>query len=286
MSGFCGSCGFALGANSSFCPRCGGRQAAAGPVQPLSAPAKGASKLLIGILVFLGVAGAAVIGGVWYVGHRVKEVVIAKAHEQGVDLNTIVPPKTRSTAHHRHGSPCDLLSKEEASALLGETVVRAVVQDQACMYMGPPGLTAKLAESQMSGAFKKAQAPGASGNGMEVASAVDQMVNSLGAAGGQTGVDGEMPLLMLIVDFEDGRAQMTAINASAALFGGIFNAAQEGKGAPISAQIKGLGDQAVRVPKLGLNVLAGDSFLRLIPGPIPDADAKSIDVARAVLKKL
>jgi len=47
-----------------------------------------------------------------------------------------------------------------------------------------------------------------------------------------------------------------------------------------------LGDQAVRFPKLGLNVLAGETFIRVVVGPVPDADPKSIAIARAVLKQL
>ena len=50
----------------------------------------------------------------------------------------------------------------------------------------------------------------------------------------------------------DGRAQMTAVTAANAIFGGIFKAA-EGKGADASpsamtAEVPGLGDRAVRVP--------------------------------------
>jgi hypothetical protein len=68
---------------------------------------------------------------------------------------------------------------------------------------------------------------------------------------------------------------------------GIFKDAKpDAKGEQFGAQIKGLGDQAVRVPKLRLNVLQGDTFIRIIAGPVADADAKSIDLARLVLKRL
>ena len=100
-----------------------------------------------------------------------------------------------------------------------------------------------------------------------------------------------MPLLMLMVEWDDGRSQFAALNMSKAIFGGIFRAAQadkadKGGGMTFGAEIKGLGDEAVRMPKLGLNVLEGDTLIRVIPGPVPAADAKTIDVARAVLKKL
>jgi hypothetical protein len=37
---------------------------------------------------------------------------------------------------------------------------------------------------------------------------------------------------------------------------------------------------------MGLNVLKGETLIRIIPGPIPEANAKTIDVARAVLEKM
>jgi len=154
------------------------------------------------------------------------------------------------------------------------------------MYYGPPGLSAKLAQEQAAGTFKRAQAPNSNVGGTEIANAVDQLANSLGATAGQTGNGGEMPLLILAVD-DDGKAPMAAVNASNALFSGFFKAAEpDNKKAGFGAPIQGLGDQAVRLPKLGLNVLQGDTLIRLVPGPIPDADAKTIDLARLVLKKL
>ena len=52
------------------------------------------------------------------------------------------------------------------------------------------------------------------------------------------------------------------------------------------ADIPGLGDRAVRLANLGLNVLQGNTLIRLIPGPIPDANDKAIAIARAILPKL
>lgn len=290
MAGFCGSCGFPLGENGAFCPQCGTRQAMAGSgaPPPPAAPAAGSGlKILMVVLVCLGVAGAAVIGGVWYVAHRVKEAVVEKAKENGVDLHSIIPPATDTKNLHKTHKPCDLLSKEEAARILGEPVERTEYREDACDYYGPPGLSAKLAQDQAADTFKRAQAPGAKPGGMEVANGVGALIDSLGAAAGQTGSGGEMPLLMLVVSDGDGRSVMAAQNATNALFSGIFKAAEpDAKEGQFSGQIKGLGDQAVRVPKLGLNVLQGDTIIRIIAGPVPGADAKSIDLARLVLKRL
>jgi hypothetical protein len=295
MAGFCGNCGFPLGENGAFCPQCGTRQAmgsSATPAQPaaqaLSAPAAGSGlKVLAIVLVCLGVAGAAAIGGVWYVAHRVKEAVVEKAKENGVDLHSIIPPAAATTNRHKTHKACDLLSKGEAARILGEPIERTEYQEEACNYYGPPGLNATLAQAQAADALKRAQAPGSQTGGMDVANGVGALVESLGAAAGQTGSGGEMPLLILAVTDENARSVMAAQNASNALFSGIFKAAEpDAKGTQFGAQIKGLGDQAVRVPRLGLNVLQGDTFIRIVTGPVPDADAKSIDLARLVLKRL
>ncbi len=295
MAGFCGGCGFPLGENGAFCPQCGARQVMAGsaapprPVAPAaSAPAGGSGlKIVVILLVCLGLAGVAVIGGVWYVAHRVKEAVVEKAQENGVDLHSIVPPATATANQHKTHKACDLLSQEEAARVLGEPIARTEYQEQACMYYGPAGLSARLARDQAAETFKRAQAPGAKPGGMEVANGVGALVESMGAAAGQTGSGGEMPLLIFSVTDEDARSVMAAQNATNALFSGFFKAAEgDAKGTQYGAPIKGLGDQAVRLPKLGLNVLQGDTMIRIIAGPVPDADAKSIDLARLVLKRL
>jgi hypothetical protein len=215
----------------------------------------------------------------------VKKAVVEEAAKNGVDLSAL-----SSSSEHVSGSkhllpkPCDLLAKEEVSQLIGEPVERAEPRDEMCVYYGPPGLAAKLAQTQASGTFHRAGSPGAQVNATEVTNSMDQLVNSLAAQAGQTGSDGELPLLMLGID-ANGRAQMTAVRATKAIFGGIGKGA-DAKGLSFGADIPGLGDNAVRVPKLGLNVLQGEILIRIIPGPFPDADAKTIAVAKAVLPKI
>jgi hypothetical protein len=78
---------------------------------------------------------------------------------------------------------------------------------------------------------------------------------------------------------------MTALTATKAIFGGIGKAASDGKEG-FGADIPGLGDRAVRLANLGLNVLQGNTLIRLVPGPVPDANTKSIAIARTILPKL
>jgi hypothetical protein len=294
MASFCGTCGSPLGVNSAFCPQCGSpagnrpNPVAAQPIQQTPQPKTtgGGSALKIIVIVFccLAVVGATAVGGMIYLAHRMKQAVVQRAADNGVDLSSINDAVSHSDGPKRRlPKICEILSKEEVSQLIGEPIERAEVQDASCMYFGPAGLSAKLAQDQASGTFKRAQVPGAKVDSNEVATSVDQLVNSIGAQSGQTGSGGELPLLILSID-ADGKPQMAAISASKAIFSGIGKAA-DGTGG-FGADIPGLGDKAVRVPKLGLNVLDGETFVRIIPGPFPDSDTKTIAVARAVLHKL
>jgi len=295
MPAFCTNCGSALGVNSAFCPQCGTPAANRPnpvappyqqPVQPRQpAPTAGGSsalKIIIILLCCLVVGGIAVIGGAIYMAHRVKQAVIQKAAENGVDLGGLT---SANTAKRTLPKPCDVLTKDEVSQLIGQPIDHVEAKDAACMYYGPPGLAAKLAQAQASDTFRRAQTPGAKTDGMEVANSVDQLINNLGVPGQADG--GEQPFLILALD-SDGQAQMTALSLNKALFGSLGRSATDPnqKGLPFGADIPGLGDKAVRFPKLGLNVLQAGVLLRIIPGPIPDADAKTIAVARAALPKI
>jgi hypothetical protein len=228
------------------------------------------------------VGGIAVVGGVFYLAHRAKQIIVQKAAEQGVDLNSITT--SPSGAVRTLPKPCDVLSKDDVSRLIGQPIERAEVKDEMCAYYGPAGLSAKLAQDQAHSTFSRAQAPGSTVGGTEVANSVDQLINSLGAQAGQTSTGGELPMLMLGLA-ADGKAQMTAVSATKAIFGNIGKTA-DSKDSGFGSDVPDLGDKAVRIPKLGLNVLKGETLIRIIPGPFPDADAKTIAIARAVLPKI
>lgn len=294
MASFCSACGFPQNAGVTFCPNCGARQQAAAnaavPPQPVQqaaagAPAKTGSglKIVLAIFVFMAVAGIVAIGGLYYMAHRVKEAVIDKAHSYGVDLPSITPAQSSATPRHIPKG-CEVLSGPEVSALLGQPIERAEPQSSGCAYFGPAGLSAKLAEQLSSNTFQKMKAPGTEVKEPEIANALQQMGDSMQGGEGIENSHGETPLLTLIFD-ADGKPQMTALTMSKALFNGIGKAAGDKEGV-MGADIPGLGDRAVRLQRLGLNVLKGDLLVRVMAGPVSDPDAKSIAVARAVLNKL
>jgi hypothetical protein len=209
--------------------------------------------------------------------------VVAKAESYGVDLKSIPSPIPSSTSSQtKVFKPCEILSKSEASTLLGEPIERSTMMDEACLYFGPPGLAEKLAKQGTSEMFDQAKA-GAQLNGGDVADTVTKMLAASGASSGENGIPGgEVPLLTFLVD-PDGRAQMFAVAATKGIFGGI---GKESGGGGLGADIPNLGDRAIRLGPLGLNVLKGNTVMRIIVGPVPDANDKSVAIARAVFPRI
>jgi len=284
MASFCSTCGFPLGASDAFCSKCGTRMTTQ-PVQPMSsapapsaatpyAPAAAAAKsgsglkILVVVVCIFGALGIAAVGGVIYVGHRVKQAVISKAKGYGVDLQSIAAsgsPSGSSSAPRR--KPCDYLSKDEVSRIIGEPIERAVAADFACEYFGPPGLAAKLGQQSMATGMQQVQ--GDRVPNAQMAEGLNNLINGMGAQSGE-----ERPLLLFTID-PDGRGQMTALGIAGSLFGQIPGAKPE--------EIPGLGDRAVRFANLGLNVMKGNTMIRIVAGPIPSPDSKTIEIAKALL---
>ena len=289
MANFCSNCRFPLAASASFCPQCGSPQTVGHPPAPapvaVAAAKNGGSglKIVMIVVVCLAALGIGAIAAGYYAVHKVKQAVFAKAESYGVDLKSIPSPVPSSTSFRaKVFKPCEILSKSEASALLGEPIERSTMMDQACLYFGPPGLAEKLATEGTSAMMDQAKA-GAQLNGGDVADTVTKMLGAATANSGQNGIPGgEAPLLTFLVD-PDGRAQMTAVAASKSIFGGIGKASG---GGGLGADIPNLGDRAIRLGPLGLNVLKGNTVIRIVMGPVPHANDKSVAIARAVLPRV
>jgi len=292
MARFCGNCGFPLGANVTFCSQCGSKQQEAGtppPAAPVAIPAGNAPaasgsglKIVLVVMACLGFFALLAIGGVYYAVHKVKQTVTEKAAKYGIDLPSIAPSATPSR-QARLLKPCEYLSAQDVSNLLGEPIERTTTLDGGCLYFGPPGLAQKLGQAGVSDVIQRAKTPSGDPANGNLNTMLNQLSGSMGAAIGQTGTGGETPLLTLAVG-GDGKTQMAALMANQALFGGIVRGASDGK-ETFGTNIEGLGDKAVRLPMLGLNVLRGDVIVRVVPGPVPDAEPKSIEIARAVLRR-
>ena len=303
MATFCVNCGSPLGESAAFCPKCGnatGNRANPAPSAAVAPAAKGSSalKIIIVLLCCLALGGVLVVGAVVYVAHRVKQAVVQKAAENGVDLNSIGSTGDRTRVLPK---PCQLLSKDEVSRLIGQPIERAEVKEETCEYYGPAGLSAKLAQQEGSNELERSKSSGADPKMSAIE--VQRMLNRMGAANGNaeagsTGSGGELPLLVLGVS-ANGKTTMNALNLTRALVGaaGKAVAGQQGEDTKtardsseadvfVGASVNGLGDKAMWTPKSGLYVLQGDTLLQVDPGIFPDFNTKSIAVARAVLPKI
>lgn len=252
------------------------------PYAPAAARSGGSGlKIALIVLGCMGFLAIAAIGGVYYVAHKVKQAVVEKAGAYGVDLNSLPSSETHGPKPRTH-EVCDLLTKDEVSRLIGEPIDHTARVEQMCGYFGPPGLSAKLEQDLKSTAISQIQ-PGANPNATQITNILDRMENT--TAGSQLQPGQEMPLLMIGLD-PDGKAQMTAMAITKGIFGGISKASEAQGGIGVGTDIPGLGDKAVRMPKMGLNVLVGEMLIRIMPGPFPDSNAKTIDVARAVIPRI
>jgi hypothetical protein len=164
MATFCVKCGSPLAESAAFCGKCGNSSTLAAPV----AKSSSALKIIIILLCCLFVGGIVVVGAVAYVAHRVKQAVVQKAAENGVDLNSLAT--TNSEPTRALSKPCTLLSKQEVSRLIGQPIERAEIKDQTCEYYGPAGLSAKLAQQEGASVMERAKTQSADPkmNAMEV----------------------------------------------------------------------------------------------------------------------
>src|SRR5579872_2077912 len=127
---FCPNCGTQV--NGAFCANCGRsvNQPSASsppspspapppPARPMVAPAPAAAAsssgakivlIIVGVLVVIGILGTMAL---MYVGHKVRQV----ASDYGVDTSS-----TERRGPARHYNACDLLSKDEASQILGTPI--------------------------------------------------------------------------------------------------------------------------------------------------------------------
>ena len=156
---------------------------------PLPPAKKGSGlKILAFVLVFFVLAGAATLGGLYYVAHRLKQAVVEKAASAGVDLNSISSPVTSDTASKiRTYKACDLLSRTDATAMLGEPIERIEDQGATCLYYGPAGLSGKLAQEGTANLLKQMQQPGAQVNGNDVTDSLSKLMGGLAAQAGAAG---------------------------------------------------------------------------------------------------
>ena len=287
MAKFCGSCGAQLSDNSAFCIQCGTAQNAAAPatpqppVQPPPPPAQPAYaqvntpppmqsaytpvnasagalppvkssgsglKILLGILAVLFVGALLVVGGLFYVGHRVVNKIKATAAENGLSL----PSKEESSsASVLHADPCSLLSKDDVSSATGVPIIATKSTPDSCEYLAE-GTAADMTARHVSA---MAKAKGADSQQQDL---IHQFAGGIfnaqqSESKDKTEENGQVPIIVVSIDTNNAREQM---KLNSKILGNLGGGA--GSGA-----IAGIGDEAFDTAGAMMFVRKGEKLIRI-----------------------
>ena len=231
-----------------------------GQPAPINAAASGSETpwVKIILLVFGGffLLCALTVGGMIWFGYKAKDYVTEQAKERGIDLEKMAEKQPAS----RRVDPCTLLTKAEASRILGVELERADANgEQSCSYF------AKAADLEAAQKAANEREGGANAPVEEVTKSI------LGGMGG-----GEGAYMSVGVDWEDGMSNLTA-----------FRIALELLGPNMSSKLSGLGDQAFLGPMDSMLLFRkGATGVTIDLRMVPKGREKGIEIARTILSRL
>ncbi len=262
MAKFCGKCGTQLSDDSAFCNTCGTPVTAsappfesvpATPFQPVphsytQTPAKHGNtglKIALLVLAVFAVAAFALLGGMFYLGHKAITKIEDKAASAGLSADQL-----DRTGPAFHGDACRFLSSQEVSKATGVPIVEARSSGNLCTYL-VRGTTSGMSSKHLSQIMNKY---GASKEQQEKISKIagdlftPQQRNSAEAAltRGMTSV------LSISIDENAARSQM---KLSSKVLGALDSASS-------SENLEGIGDEALVAGNGIMLVRKGDTLLR------------------------
>jgi hypothetical protein len=215
-----------------------------GYAPPPPAAKKGGSTVLLVVLGVLGLGVLLVIGGVWYMVHR----VAAKIHDVASQIQD-EPGGSDAPV----GDVCRFLSKSDVSAAIGTEIVETKSDAGTCHYMAV-GTPSSMTMKHIGASSKEV----ATRNGSDPKQAEDaskmlgQMMSGLGADKAGDATD-KTSVLDMKVSSSGGKAQLRIQNA---IFGKMLTA-QMG-----AAQHPDVGDEALIVGNNLMLVRKGDAFFQ------------------------
>ncbi|MBI5280731.1 MAG: zinc ribbon domain-containing protein [Candidatus Solibacter usitatus] len=282
MANFCPSCGKPLAPEAGFCAHCGSRLAAGAPAPPQAvspAPAakgSGLGKILLIVVLVLGFLGVAVVGGVVYVGYKIKN----KAESVAQDMGLNQPQGAYGPALRRTADVCSLLSKDELQEIMSLPIVRADREGNSCTYYGEAAATAAGGEAKVKESFEKLQK--SEPKSVEDAKAVmEQLTKGLAGAAAATGSapGGAVPVLKITVNWGEAKSQEAA-----------FKIAMKGLTAGLPGKymenIPDLGDRAYSAPMgAAIFVVKGDAWIE-VDSRVMATREQAIAAAEKLLSRL
>ncbi|MBI5084049.1 MAG: zinc ribbon domain-containing protein [Acidobacteria bacterium] len=261
MANFCPSCGKPLAPEAGFCAHCGSRLTASStaPAQTVTAAApaakgSGLGKILLIVVLVLGFLGVAVVGGVVYVGYKIKNKAESVAKDLGLSQsNATYGPSLRRTA-----DVCSLLSKEDLKEIMSLPIVRADREGNSCTYFGEAAATAAGGQAKVKESFEKLQ-KNEPRNAEDAKAVMEQLTKGLAGAAAATGsAPGEpVPVLKITVNWGEAKSQEAG-----------FLLAMKGMTAGLPGKymenIPDLGDRAYSAPMgAAIFVVKGDAWIEV-----------------------
>jgi hypothetical protein len=293
MAGFCVSCGSPAGGQSGFCGNCGARagqapsQPPAAPIGIAPSPAAGGSALkiiLIVVVILFGLGVLSVAGMYFTARHYVKVAENITGVKAGDVVSSLREAGARSSAGARETrrDGCLLLSKEEASAILGIQVERvngkpnAQESGEHCDFFVKPETVEQNTEKLKQAADAVKSDPNTPSKPDQLPPGAADMIKTLNRGVIEGARNGEAPYFAFTVERENGKLAFTAFQMADRLGGG--SSASD----PI-----GIGDKAaLGIGESRLCVLKGNSAFTLDLSQVTGARAKGVALAKTILARL
>jgi hypothetical protein len=299
MANFCGNCGSPVGEKSGFCANCGARagQAIQQPTiasRPAAVvpPARGRISGLKIVLIGLGVLfvlGAVSVAGVYFTARRYVKIAENVTGVKASDVvSSIHEAATRSNegAHQSKRDGCLLLSKEEASAILGIEVERVDGKpndresaEHCDFFVKPESVEQNLEKLKQATAAVKDD-PSSPAQPNQLPPGAEDMIKTMHRGVIEGAMNGEAPYFGFVVERENGKIAFTAFQMADRLSG--IPALSEKASEPL-----GLGDKAaLGMADSRLCVVQGSSAITLDLSQVTGGRAKGVELARKILSRL
>lgn len=303
MPSFCVSCGSPLGGQSGFCGNCGARagQAPSGQPAAVATPAAtrsagnaggGGSALKI-VLIVVGVMfvfGALSIVGMYYTAHRyVKMAEDVTGLKAGDVVNSLrdAANHTAPGARAEKRDGCLLLSKEEASAILGIEVERIDGKPneresgEHCDFFVKPESVEQNLEKLRKSADAIKNDPNSPPQANKLPPGAADMIKTLSRGAVEAARNGEAPYFGFTVERENGKIAFNAFQMAGQL-SGVAAVSDAEASVPLD-----VGDRAAMgIGDSRLCVVKGNSALTIDLSQVTDGRTKGIALAKKILPRL
>ena len=239
------------------------------PAPAAAASSSGAKIVLIivGVLVVIGILGTMAL---MYVGHKVRQV----ASDYGVDTSS-----TERRGPARHYNACDLLSKDEASQILGTPIASVTVKGtgviSSCDYYPAKSGNPDDISNAVDSLKKIGDQPDSPQKAGQVQDAFTKMARS-------AITDQSAPILTINVNGSDGRSNMAGFAGAYRIMAGITKQT----GMKTSEDLSGIGDRAVLGAIGNMMFLKGDTSVELAGAAVLGSKDTAVALARRIVGRL